>query len=246
MVYRSDWIGKIDSPDAKDKVNKYNGKENVNPAGTSFEKILTESFKQIVEIEKPVFKAPAFNNTLLFPTPVIQKGPDQDPQFKKILNVVMKHEGKAYVKEDGGRGASRFGILESTAREFGYKGNIKNISQADAEAIYKKIWDRSGASSLSYPLSLIHFDSYVNSPNAAKKFLEKSDGNVDTYLKMREQRYKRLANVRPQMYARYLKGWMNRVNGLKNIVTEYAMNQSPQKNALNSVNSTLTSEDRNV
>ncbi len=75
--------------------------------------------------------------------------------------------------ETAARESSRFGILQSTAKEYGYKGNIRNITRADAEAIYKKIWDKSGAASLSYPLSLVHFDTYVNSPAAASKAVEK-------------------------------------------------------------------------
>jgi lysozyme family protein len=153
-----------------------------------------------------------------------------EDKFKEILKVVLKHEGASFVKEDGGRGASRFGILESTARELGYKGNIKNISKNDVEALYKKLWDKSGAASLPYPLSLIHFDTYVNSPSAAKKMLEKSGGNIEEYLKIREQRYKRLAELRPERYAIYSKGWANRIKSLRNEVAEYAAIQNFARN----------------
>lgn len=142
--------------------------------------------------------------------------------FKDVLKVVMRHEGTAYVKMDGGREPSKMGILQSTARQYGYAGDIKNITRTQAEAIYKKIWNKSGAANLSYPLSVIHFDTYVNSPAAARKILKQSGGDVDTYLQLREQRYIKLASARPQRYGRYLNGWMNRVNDLKMVAAEYA------------------------
>ncbi len=159
---------------------------------------------------------------------LVNKG--DNSRFKEILATVLKHEGSAYVYNDGGAESSKFGILQSTAREHGYKGNIKNITRADAEAIYKQIWDKSGAASLPYPLSLVHFDTYVNSPAAAKKLLKKSAGNIDAYLSMRADRYNRLAELRPARYGKYLKGWINRVADLRNITAghealrNYALN----------------------
>ncbi|MBI5632871.1 MAG: hypothetical protein HZA15_05270 [Nitrospirae bacterium] len=155
---------------------------------------------------------------------LVQPAPDS---FKEIVKVVMKHEGSGYVKKDGVE-SSRMGILQSTANEFGYKGDVKDLTRADAEAIYKKIWDRSGAAKLPYPLSLVHFDTYVNSPAAARKILKKSEGNVDAYLEMRGQRFQRLAQRRPERFGRYLKGWMVRVNHLRQITTEYARVQEKE------------------
>lgn len=39
---------------------------------------------------------------------------------------------------------------------------------------------------------------------------------------MRQDRYVRLAQVRPQIYAKYLNGWINRVNSLRTVAAEYA------------------------
>ena len=125
------------------------------------------------------------------------------------------------MREDGGRENSRYGILQSTAREYGFKGNIKDITRADAEAIYRKLWDKSGAASLPFPLSTVHFDTYVNSPSAADKILTKSQGTADVYLRMREQRYTRLAEIRPEQYGKYLKGWNNRIKNLRTMVADY-------------------------
>ncbi|HNS15156.1 MAG TPA: glycosyl hydrolase 108 family protein [Syntrophorhabdaceae bacterium] len=146
---------------------------------------------------------------------------DEGQRFTECLNFVLAKEGSRYVHEDGGKESSRYGILQSTARELGYKGNIKNITKAEVEMIYRKIWDKSGAKDLPFPLCMVHFDTYVNSPAMAKKILGQSRGDVDTYLRLREQRYVRLATLRPEVFGKYLKGWKNRVNSLRVMVAEY-------------------------
>lgn len=147
--------------------------------------------------------------------------PSANMKFKEGLAAVLKHEGSGFVWKDGGRESSKYGILQSTAHEYGYKGDIRNITRPEAEAIYRKLWNKSGAESLPQPLSLIHFDTYVNSPVAAKKLLAKSGGDSEIYLKMRSQRYHRLAELRPERFGKYLKGWMNRIASLRNITEEY-------------------------
>jgi lysozyme family protein len=185
-----------------------------------FEKLLTASFEQI-QNEEASFQKNFIGSVL--PALNVSRSiePSADMKFREGLAAVLKHEGSGLVRRDGGRESSKYGILQTTAREFGYKGDIRNITKEEAEGIYRKIWDKSGAESLPYPLSLVHFDTYVNSPAAAKKLLAKSGGNTETYLKMRAQRYHRLAELRPERFGKYLKGWMNRIASLKNITTEY-------------------------
>lgn len=142
-----------------------------------------------------------------------------DDKFKKCLSFVLEKEGVKLVKEDGAsRESSKMGILQSTARAFGYKGNIRNLNATEAEKIYRKVWERSGASSLPFPLALVHFDSYVNNPASSLKFLEKSRGDVTTYLNLREQRYVRLASAKPETFGKYLRGWKNRIHSLQVMV----------------------------
>jgi len=140
-------------------------------------------------------------------------------KFDEALNFVLKHEGKRFVYRDGASGeSSMYGILQSTAREYGYKGNIKDINIEDVKAIYRKIWDKSGASSLPPGMSVVHFDTYVNSPAMAKKLLNRSNGDINTYLTMREQRYVSLSEKRPDVFKKYLNGWKNRVENLRTMV----------------------------
>jgi hypothetical protein len=156
----------------------------------------------------------------------VTEEPTGGPQFRKILDVVLANEGSAYVRKDGGRESSKYGVLQATANRYGYAGDVKNLSKAEAEAIYQKIWGESGAEKLPYPLSLVHFDTYVNSPAAAGKLLKASGGDIDTYLKGRGQRYSRLAQLKPKRYGKYLAGWMSRIRNLKQAIAEYQTGQA--------------------
>ena len=212
--------------------------------GNSFEALLEASLGQVENQLSAADKGPAVQplHTVPVSIPAIAKEGDNS-RFKEILATVLKHEGSAYVHSDGGAESSKFGILQSTAREHGYKGNIRNITKADAEAIYKEIWDKSGAASLPYPLSLVHFDTYVNSPAAATKLLKKSGGNTDAYLAMRANRYTRLAELRPERYGKYLKGWINRVADLRNITAGHS---APKKFAVNDAGSSDRTKNKTI
>jgi len=220
MAHGTDGVGKPKAMDSASLLrNRADGSKRAN-SPTEFGQLLRAEVLQQKALKNSSGVAMK-SHPLLIEKPaasLVQPAPDS---FKEIVKVVMKHEGSGYVKKDGVE-SSKMGILQSTANEFGYKGDIKDLTRADAEAIYKKIWNRSGAAKLPYPLSLVHFDTYVNSPAAARKILAKSEGNVDAYLEMRGQRFQRLADRRPARFGRYLKGWMARVNHLRQITTEYA------------------------
>jgi lysozyme family protein len=172
--------------------------------GPSFEAVLTKTLQ----------KSPSV-------LPLSYESTEADMKFREGLKFVLEREGSKHVQEDGGRESSKYGILQSTAKEHGYQGNVKDLTRADTEAIYKKIWGKSGAESLPFPLSTVHFDTYVNSPSAAEKILTKSQGNTDVYLRLREQRYARLAEIRPEQFGKYLKGWSNRIKSLQTMVAQY-------------------------
>ncbi len=60
---------------------------------------------------------------------------------------------------------------------------------------------------------------------------------------MRAMRYTRLAELRPGRYAKYLKGWINRVADLRNITS----GQSAIKNvAVNSTNPSGKAENKTI
>ncbi|HIJ60988.1 MAG TPA: hypothetical protein HPP56_10335 [Nitrospirae bacterium] len=209
-------------------------KKNINNefTGRTFHQILNN------ESQKPVGDeiVNKSRQTLINQQPISNTPKDY---YKDIIQIVFKHEGKSLVKDDGGRESSKFGILASTAKQFGFEGELSQMNKADAEKIYKKLWDKSGAGNLPYPLSLIHFDTYVNSPSAAKRLLEKSQGDIYNYLDMREQRYKRLAELRPERFSKYLKGWTNRINNLRAIASEFKQEINLASNQLLIDNITL-------
>lgn len=212
------------SPDPQQQIlllGKFLSREMPAGSGNSFDALLTASLGQMENQSAPAIKAFETSSMPLSNPPAVSAG--DDSRFREILATVLKHEGSSYVQRDGGGAeSSRFGVLQSTAKQYGYKGSVKHLTRADAEAVYKKIWDKSGAASLPYPLSLVHFDTYVNSPAAAVKLLKKSGGSASAYLAMRAQRYTRLAELRPERYAKYLKGWMNRVTDLRNIAAAHS------------------------
>ena len=214
-------ITKTNRPDPAVVQKQSHGKDRAAGTKDKFSRLLDESVSQAGKAAAGNIQGPQGSSLLIEPSSFLPQTSDETG-FREILKVVMRHEGHSLIRKDGIRGASKMGILQSTAREYGYKGDIRNLTAGDAEGIYKKIWERSGASKLPYPLSLIHFDTYVNSPAAARKILARSGGDIDTYLSMRSQRYERLAKLRPEVYAKYLNGWKNRINHLSQVATEYA------------------------
>jgi hypothetical protein len=194
---------------------------------TSFTEMQEVSFKKQLFASlpaPPVHRASQPASSFMPLVPPVQAGVDP---FREAFRVVMKHEGKTYVARDGVE-SSKMGMLQSTARSLGYQGDIRNLTMADAEKLYRKLWDKSGAASLPYPLSVVHFDTFVNSPTAARKMLRESGGDTDTYLSMREQRFQRLAAHRPERFGRYINGWMNRVASLKTYVAAVAKHGDTQ------------------
>jgi len=106
--------------------------------GISFEQLLTSSLKQLyskdINLKQSAVNAPAPVFDLLQTLDL-----DDDAKFKEGLKTVFKHEGSGLVKEDGGgKESSKYGIVESTAKEYGYKGKIRSLTMADAETIYRK------------------------------------------------------------------------------------------------------------
>ncbi len=140
------------------------------------------------------------------------------PDFDAIMQTIFRHEGSRYVGSDAGGESSKYGILQSTAKENGYVGDIRNITQDQAKEVYRKIWNKSGAAQMSSDLSLVYFDSYINHPASAKRFLAQSGGDIDTMLQLRETRYQELAATKPERFGRYLKGWTNRITSLRTAV----------------------------
>jgi lysozyme family protein len=191
---------------------------NRSPNKIDFERVLTASLKQLYSEGVNLKQTATVITTPVF-DPLRNLDLDDEAKFREGLKIVLKHEGSRLVKEDGGEESSKYGIIESTAKAYGFNGHVRNLTIRDAETIYKKIWEKSGAGSMPHPLSVVHFDTYVNNPSMAKKLLRQSEGDIDAYLNLRFKRYSRIAGLRPEKYGKYLKGWVNRVNNLKAIAS---------------------------
>ena len=139
---------------------------------------------------------------------------------REAIRFVLEHEGSRYVANDAGKESSKYGILQKTAAKYGYNGDVRYMSRTEAEAIYRKIWDESGSRNLPAALALVHFDTYMNSPQAAKKMLQSSGGDTHAYLRLRTQRYTRLSQLKPARYAQYMKGWMKRIHDLRAVAAQ--------------------------
>jgi len=148
-------------------------------------------------------------------------------KFEEALKIVRVVEG-GYVNDphDPG-GATKYGITQRTYNAYRKKSNlnlkeVKYLQEDEAEEIYyKEYWVESGAENFNDPrMSLAVFDGEVNHGHSAnKKFIELSKGRFNDYLNIRIDSYKKDPNAK-----RYVKGWLNRIDFIKNNAEEYKRN----------------------
>ena len=160
-------------------------------------------------------------------------------RFEKFLNYIFEVEG-GYTNDENDRGgATNFGITEEEAREFGYTGDMRNLTKDFAKNIYLKKYYLGNKLDkiLNDRVALSIFDWAVNSGGrgikkaqiVANKFganlvidgivgnktLEAINNiNPEAFLKeyheMQRTFYKNLA-ARDDLQEGFLKGWLNRV-----------------------------------
>ena len=140
--------------------------------------------------------------------------------FEKAMQFVFRWEG-GYVndKHDPG-GETKFGISKRAYPN----ADIKNLTIEQAKRIYEKdYWIKGGCHLLDWPLSLVHFDACVNHgikgaeklKERAKKKSGKDGLDAEKIIVERERFYRRLsANGK----SRFLRGWLNRMNDLREFV----------------------------
>jgi lysozyme family protein len=186
----------------------------------NFLKLLTRSLEKPNTVQ--TVSSPSLNPIALSPyAPTVETNlAAEESPMKEVIDFVLSQEGSTYVSRDGGRESSKYGVLQSTARGYGFQGSIKNLTRAEATKIYEKMWRESGAEKLPRDLAMVHFDTYINSPAAARKMLKVCEGDTDKYLELRAERYSRLAERRPERFAKYMKGWMNRIEHLRTMVAQ--------------------------
>ncbi len=84
-----------------------------------------------------------------------------------------------------GKNPMKFGIVQSTLRDYDPGGKIANhVSELDetkAKQIYQMIWERAGCGKLSPELAAEHFAAYVRRPRRANEAQQKSGGDIGNY-----------------------------------------------------------------
>ena len=160
-------------------------------------------------------------------------------RFNKFLDYIFKVEGGFADDENDRGGATNFGITEEEAREFGYAGDMRNLTKDFAKNIYLKKYYLGNKLDkvINNKVALSIFDWAVNSGRrgikkaqiVANKFganlvidgiignktLEAINNiNPEAFLKeyheMQRTFYKNLA-TKDSTQEDFLKGWLNRV-----------------------------------
>ena len=143
--------------------------------------------------------------------------------FEKMLKFVLQREG-GYVNDPHDLGGeTNKGITHNTYNSYRKsKGlqtrSVKYITDDEVRDIYyNNYFKASGADKITNPqLAIYVFDTAVNmGVSRAKKLLEQSNGDPETFEQLRRAKYNEFAKSNPSQQ-RYLQGWNNRVTAVKN------------------------------
>lgn len=101
--------------------------------------------------------------------------------FDEAFHLLLGHEGEFSDHPDDPGGATRWGVTQRVAREFGYKGDMRDFPVEHAKTIYKlQYWDRVRADELPKAIRYHVFDAAVNSGGGqAIRWLQRALGVAD-------------------------------------------------------------------
>jgi len=133
--------------------------------------------------------------------------------FNKCMQFIIPAEGGYVNNPSDPGGETNYGISKRQYPNV----DIKNLSLADALAIYEKdYWDPSWEK-LGFPLAMCMMDTSVNmGRGVAEKCLMASDNNYVEFLQRRIARYNAIVQ-NPSMRV-FWQGWMNRVRDLRRYI----------------------------
>jgi lysozyme family protein len=125
-----------------------------------------------------------------------------------INYIIDNFEGEALVKDDGGKGASKFGINQTANPEV----DVKNLTREQAAQIYKtKYWDAIKADSLPENMRLIALDTAINfGQGTALEMIKQAEGSPEKLAELRAQKHQKLIESDPNKYGKYAKSWARR------------------------------------
>jgi len=168
---------------------------------------------------------------------------DDKKVFKDALELILKYEGGYVNHPDDPGGATNKGVTQNVYNKYRSslgqpENDVKEITDNEVEEIYfERYWLTGKCNELPIKLAIVHFDTSVNTGIfQASKFLQRSinvldDGIIgpktlealkgfeevdviESYIEKRIEFYKNLVERKPQLKV-FLKGWLNRVEHLK-------------------------------
>jgi hypothetical protein len=127
---------------------------------------------------------------------------------------VASHEG-GYTENDGNGAPANFGINQGANPDV----DVLALTQPQAEQIlYERYWLASGADQLPAALAAVHGDTAINlGLRAANDLLAQCGGDPNTYLDLRDEKYRAIAGANPDKTS-YLSVWLKRTEDLRNLV----------------------------
>lgn len=131
--------------------------------------------------------------------------------WEKAIGFVLRWEGGYANNPNDPGGETNYGISKRSYPDL----DIRNLTRDQAIAIYERdYWHRSGAANLPWPMSLVHFDSAVNSGVAqANKWLAAANGSATAYAGMRLEFYTQLST-----WLVFGLAWVRRVSDLLGMI----------------------------
>lgn len=154
--------------------------------------------------------------------PVDKKINNGDEFSSKIFPWILTWEGKTYVNnpKDSG-GCTKYGITyinnKASLNAIGINSGpeIENLTQFQAEEIYRTKYWNPVAANLPYPMNWLYFNAAVNNgPGNAQKFYQKSGIDYEKFIEIQKNFYNDIVANNPSQRI-FLKGWLNRLDNLE-------------------------------
>ena len=148
----------------------------------------------------------------------------QDEDFNKMMKHIYKTEGGFVDNKNDLGGRTNKGITQKTFDAYNKKMNrplkdVKDITFDEADEIYyKEYYKASGADKIKDKnLAYLHYDSAINhGVGRAKQFLEKSEGDFDKYMQIRNGFYDEIVKKKSEN-KEFQNGWMNRIKRIQKV-----------------------------
>lgn len=135
--------------------------------------------------------------------------------FDRAFPILLVFEGETVNNPKDPGGLTKYGISQKAYPD----EDIMGLTKERAKEIYKRdYWDKGNCDSLPSPLDIIYFDTAVNCGlGAASAILGRSGRDPMRFLLKRIEYYIGLTNKNHNLNA-FIKGWINRVIKLFNLV----------------------------